>query len=93
MHSNFGGLFPDNLEDIFPWASFFGSSMESYMIKEEYVGGAYGIETRYPFLDKQVVQEFLNLDKNLKNQNYKSVIHEYLQRDDVPFSPNTKLGF
>jgi len=33
--------------------------MESYLAKEEYVGGAYGIESRYPFLDKKVVQEFL----------------------------------
>jgi asparagine synthetase B (glutamine-hydrolysing) len=93
MHSNFGGLFPNDLEDIFPWASFFGSSMESYIVKEEYVGGAYGIETRYPFLDKQVVQEFLNLSQDLKNNNYKSAIHEYLQKNNVPFSPNTKLGF
>ncbi len=93
MHSNFGGLFPDDLKTIFPWASFFGSSMESYLTKEEYVGGAFGIETRYPFLDKKLVQEFLNLDKDLKNSNYKSVIHEYLTRNGVPFVPNTKLGF
>ena len=93
LHSNFGGVFPDDLSAIFPWASFFGSSMESYMMKEEYVGGAYGIETRYPFLDKKVVQEFLNLDKDLKNSNYKSVIHEYLTRYKFPFSPNTKTGF
>lgn len=92
-HSNFGGLFPDDLKDIFPWGCFFGSSMESYMMKEEYVGGAYGIETRYPFLDKKVVQEFLNLNKDLKNSNYKSVIHEYLTRYKFPFAPNTKTGF
>ena len=28
-------------------------------MKEEMVAGAYGIETRYPFLDRDVVQEFL----------------------------------
>jgi asparagine synthetase B (glutamine-hydrolysing) len=93
LHSNFGGNFPDNLKDIFPWGCFFGSSMESYMVKEEYVGGAYGIETRYPFLDKNLVQEFLNLEKDLKNSNYKSVLHEYLTRENVPFVPHTKMGF
>ena len=92
-HSNFGGKFPDDLKSVFPWASFFGSSMESYMMKEEYVGGAYGVETRYPFLDKKVVQEFLNLDKTLKNTHYKSAIYEYLTRNDVPFVHCAKTGF
>jgi asparagine synthetase B (glutamine-hydrolysing) len=91
--SNFGGLFPENLEDIFPWGSVFGSCQEAYLMKEEYVGGAYGIETRYPFLDKKVVQEFLNLDHTLKNRNYKSVLHTYLDRNNVPFAPNEKRGF
>jgi asparagine synthetase B (glutamine-hydrolysing) len=92
-HSNFGGLFPEELELIFPWASFYGSSMVSYLVKEEYVAGSYGIETRYPFLDKKVVQEFLWLKAELKNRNYKSVIHEYLTKEDYPFEPNCKRGF
>ena len=41
--------------------------MEMYIAKEEYVAGAFGIETRYPFLDVQVVQEFLWLLPELKN--------------------------
>ena len=92
-HSNFGGLFPDDLNSIFPWGNFYGGSMDAYITKEEYVGGAYGIETRYPFLDKYVVQEFINLDKNLKNSNYKSVLYEYLKCNDFPFKENQKLGF
>jgi len=67
--------------------------MESYLMKEEYVGGAYGIETRYPFLDKKVVQAFLNLEKNLKNYNYKSAIHQYLLKNNFPFDENWKHGF
>ena len=92
-HSNFGGLFPDDLNSIFPWNNFYDGSMDAYITKEEYVGGAYGIETRYPFLDKYVVQEFLNLDKNLKNSNYKSVLYEYLKFNNFPFKENQKLGF
>ena len=67
LHSNFGGLFPEDLATIFPWASFYGSTMVSYLAKEEYVAGSYGIETRYPYLDKYVVQEFLSLTHTLKN--------------------------
>ena len=93
QHSNFGGLFPSELNTIFPWASFYGSTMESYLAKEEYVGGAYGMESRYPFLDKNVVQEFLWLDVGLKNANYKNVLHEYLTKNKFPFAANEKIGF
>jgi asparagine synthetase B (glutamine-hydrolysing) len=91
-HSNFGGLFPENLSEIFPWNSFFGSSMESYIAKEEYVGGAYGIEVRYPFLDKNVVQEFLWLDHTLKNADYKSPIKFYFDTVNYPYAVE-KRGF
>ena len=93
QHSNFGGLFPEKLEDIFPWASFYDSTMLSYLAKEEYVAGSYGIETRYPFLDKDVIQEFLWLDHRIKNANYKSVLYEYFKVNNYPFEPNRKIGF
>ena len=32
------------------------------LMKEEMVAGSYGIETRYPYLDRFVIQEFLWLD-------------------------------
>lgn len=93
LHSNFGGLFPEDLSIIFPWASFYGSTMLSYLAKEEYVAGSYGIETRYPYLDKYVVQEFLWLDCKLKNSKYKSVLDEYLTQSNYPFEVNIKRGF
>lgn len=92
-HSNFGGSFPVDLEEIFPWASFFGSSQISYLAKDEYIAGSYGIEGRYPFLDKQVVQEFLWLDVKLKNENYKSVLYNYLINNNYPFVKDVKIGF
>ena len=93
QHSNFGGLFPKDLSSIFPWASFYNSSMESYIAKEEYVSGMYGLEGRYPFLDKKVVQEFLWLSSDLKNKYYKSVLHNYCVENDYPFAVNEKVGF
>jgi len=93
QHSNFGGLFPDDLSTIFPWASFYGSSQETYIAKEEHVAGSFGIETRYPYLDKYVVQEFLSLTPELKNSKYKSVLYNYLTQNNYPFCENEKIGF
>jgi len=92
-HSNFGGLFPDDLSTVFPWASFYYSSMESYLAKEEYVAGLHGLEARYPFLDKDVVQEFLWLTPELKNSQYKSVLDNYFVQNNFPFSRGEKKGF
>ena len=92
-HSNFGGLFPDDLSTVFPWPSVYESSMESYLAKEEHVAGSYGLEARYPFLDPKVVQEFLWITSELKNSNYKSVIHNYLQENNFPMAVNEKIGF
>jgi asparagine synthetase B (glutamine-hydrolysing) len=92
-HSNFGGLFPDDLSTIYPWNSFYGSSMESYLAKEEYVAGSYGLEARYPFLDRAVVQEFLHLSAALKNSAYKSVLHQYMTSHNFPFELQVKRGF
>ena len=92
-HSNFGGLFPNDLKEVFPWASFYFSSMESYLAKEEYVAGLHGLEARYPFLDKDVVQEFLWLKPELKNSQYKSVLDNYFVQNKFPFSRGEKKGF
>ena len=92
-HSNFGGLFPENLDSIFPWPSFYGSSQESYLTKEEHVAGAYGIEARYPYLDKRVVQEFLSLSSHLKNSAYKSALRVYLDTNAYPSMFDVKIGF
>jgi len=92
-HSNFGGLFPEDLTTIFPWPSFYESSQRSYLTKEEYVAGSYGLEARYPFLDKDVVQEFLWLSADIKNNNYKSVLHNLMSERDFPFNVGVKTGF
>lgn len=92
-HSNFGGYFPKELETIFPWTSFYRGTQESYLSKEEHVSGCFGIEGRYPFLDKNVVQEFLWLTPELKNKYYKSPLHNYMNKYQYPFDENKKIGF
>lgn len=104
-HSGFGGKYPNNLNDIFPkkseenvgeeskWYSFYEGTQKSYLSKEENISGLYGIEGRYPFLDKNFVQEFLWLKPELKNKKYKSVIDEYMRRNNYPFDEGKKIGF
>jgi asparagine synthetase B (glutamine-hydrolysing) len=92
-HSTIGGYFPKDLSTVFPWKNFFGNTQRAYLMKEETVTGTWGVEGRYPFLDKHVVQEFLWLSNDLKNNNYKSVIYNYLKLNNYPFEENQKIGF
>ncbi len=92
-HSEFGGRFPDELQSIFPWKKFYGDTQRSYLFKDEYILGRHGIEGRYPFLDKQVVQEFLSLAPPLKNDVYKGAIEHFLASHDYPFERLKKRGF
>ena len=66
--------------------------MKNYLMKEEHVCGAHGIEARYPFLDTKVVQEFLSLKHTLKNSNYKAPLKYYFNQNDFPYH-EFKLGF
>ena len=92
-HSTIGGKFPDDLSTVFPWKNFFDNTQRAYLMKEEHVSGSYGVEGRYPFLDTAVVQEFLWLTPELKNSNYKSVLHHYLTKHNYPFDAKQKVGF
>jgi len=89
----FMGLFPEDLTTIFPWFNFYTGLMEAFIAKEEYTGSLHGIENRYPFLDKNVVQEFLWLTAELKNNNYKSPLYNYMKIHNYPFKENEKIGF
>ena len=92
-HSSFGGLFPENMSAFFPWTSFFLGTQLDYLTKEEVVGGSHGLETRYPFLDRRVVQEFIWLAQSVKNQFYKRPVHDLLAAAHYPFDAGHKDGF
>jgi len=93
-HSCFGGKFPEDLSKIFPWKSIYGGLGQCLLMKEEFIAGSYGIENRYPFLDKNLVQEFLWLDHNLKNSKYKAPLNNYLDINNYPYEKRLiKIGF
>lgn len=93
IHSEFGGVFPDNFDEFFPWKKFYGDTQRSYLMKEEFVFGAFGIESRYPYLDKVVVGEFLKLHPTLKNSHYKAPLRYFMEKYGYPYELNTKRGF
>ena len=66
--------------------------MRDYLMKEELTAGAHGIESRYPFLDRRVVQEWLWLDGDLKNREYKYPIADIFRRHEYPMKEGKK-GF
>jgi asparagine synthase (glutamine-hydrolysing) len=88
--SEFKGSFPTELQQ---WTNFTDSCMYSYIGKEECVGGSWGIETRYPYLDTEFVQAFLSLTASLKNRRYKAPLDEYMTRNNFPFQRGRKIGF
>ena len=52
----------------------------------------YGIESRYPFLDNNLTQEFLSLDHYIKNFRYKNPLHNFMSEQKYPFKVE-KRGF
>jgi len=94
-HCDIAGYYPEDLSTVFPWNNFSGYRMIDFAYKDESVGGSYGIEVRYPLIDRDLVQEFLKIDNKLKNKTYKSPLHHYLKNHDYPFNegPMYKVGF
>ena len=100
QHSCFNGVFPDDLSKILNndptkkmiWKSFYHGTMRDYLSKDEFISGVHGIEGRYPYLDKEVVQEFLNLKKELKNNAYKGPLEYIMKKYKYPYE-DKKIGF
>lgn len=74
------------------WPNFDSAYGRNIIQMFERVGGCFGIESRYPFLDKQVVQEFLWLSDKLKNSEFKQCIAQYMRKNNFPFLENKKCS-
>jgi len=88
--STFKGKFP---EKLYEWPNFRQGMQREYLAELEEIAAIYGIEVRYPFLDTDLVQEYLWLSVDLKNRNYKAPLFEYLTKNNVPFDKAVKRGF
>lgn len=74
------------------WPNFDSSYGRNIIQMFERVAGCFGIESRYPFLDKHVVQEFLWLNDNIKNKEFKQCIAQYMRKEQFPFLDNKKCS-
>ena len=103
-HSCFNGVFPRELntsvsssqnhrQPFFPWCGFYYGAQRNYLMKDELIAGAHGVEGRYPFLDPRVVQEYLWLSHEVKNAEYKKPIADFLREAAFPNLWDTKVGF
>ena len=52
-----------------------------------------GVEGRYPFLDPEVVQEYLWLSHSIKNSEYKRPLADFFRKHAFPNKFNWKSGF
>ena len=75
-----------------PWTNFYSGWNRVFLGATERIAGLFGIEARYPLLDFDVVQEFLNLHPALKNRFYKSPITNRLEELNFPYHLR-KQGF
>ena len=75
------------------WINFDMGFQRNFLSKEERIPGAWGIEARYPFLDRHVVQNFLWLNDKLKNAEYKQCLAQRMRQHNFPFKENEKCGF
>ena len=90
MQSTFKGKFPEKLTE---WPNFKEGMNREYLNELEEIAALYGIEVRYPFLDTDLVQEYLWLTADLKNKNYKAPLREYLIKNNVPFAQRTTPSY
>ncbi len=84
-NSQFGGLFPQNLTNIWPWHLNKNLPLYHAIVIEDYIYGYWGIDTRNPFLDTDLIQEWLSTSQALKNKEYKHWQQEYLRIMKFPF--------
>jgi asparagine synthetase B (glutamine-hydrolysing) len=63
----------------FPYEHFYGGRQRAFIDRQEYVSLTHSIETRNPFLDKTLTQEWFYLKNSLKNKEYKSPLANFLK--------------
>ena len=79
----------DDLHNYFPYDNFYENRQRILIDLQQYVSLANGLETRNPFLDKKLVQEWLWVSSDLKNKEYKGPIKHFLSKRGIFLSTST----
>ena len=88
--SRFGGQFPDDLWDVWPWHE--NNVFRDFHNRHEVVGGHWGIEMRCPLMSVSLVQAWLNTTPRLKNLEHKGWMAQYMRDHKYPFADMEQLG-
>ncbi len=75
-----------------PWVNFNAGWNQVLLGGNERMNGHFGVESRYPFLDRDLIQAFLNLTPELKGKRYKAPITQMLDQLNYPYH-DYKIGF
>ena len=86
--SRFGGHFPADLGMVWPWHT----RIHDWCDRDDLVTGFHGVTTRYPLMDRELVQAWLNTTQRMKNSGYKAWMKDYMQAHGYPYS-DIKTGF
>jgi hypothetical protein len=84
MLEDFTGRFERDTKEM----DFFTQMLYPLLWSNVVIDKAYGIETRYPFLDVRVVQEYLYLTDSMKDVVRKAPMEHLLALNDIPVMKN-----
>lgn len=79
------GKWPDALEIVWPWYNY-KNRLRLNNTRPDIICGYFGIESRNPLLDVNLVQAWLNTTSELKNSGYKSWMVRYLDQEKYPYT-------
>ena len=86
-------IWPDDLQDIFPYSHFYKGLSRILLDFHEKYSLNFGIENRNTFYDKNFVQCWLNTTPEIKNKESKGFLKDYLRMYNIPISKFPKTGF
>jgi asparagine synthetase B (glutamine-hydrolysing) len=85
------GSFPASLQLVWPWHNFNGRQ-QLINTRIDFIAGYFGLETRNPLLDVDLVQAWLNTKSKMKNS-YKSWMKAYMDEEKYPYTMKKIHGF
>ena len=86
-------VWPNNLNDIFPYSHFYKGSSRLLLDFHERYSLNFGIENRNTFYDKKFVQCWLNTTPEIKNDESKAFLKDYIREYNIPISKFPRSGF
>lgn len=82
----------EDLKSMFPWEHFYEGQMRKVLDYKETAFLKHGLELRNVFLDKDLVQEWLNIHHVLKNSVCKAPLVYYLKKHNVHIPKKVARG-